>query len=656
MSDYTVQCRIWASNEYYGYGLTIENNSGSAVEFRVSISETIFHESYSYTLIVPDGMGVSRDPFSVYPANVYGTDTVLITVSLEATGEIIHTCTYTHNRIGPTGVILVIDRSGSMSQQNKMQFAKTAAEAFIDSIKPSFIALVDGVYQQYHNKFGVITYNQSASILDITPIVPGLIDFEIPGDHINPYVVTSIQAIDPNGTTSIGAGLRSALDIIREQAFNMRRVILVLSNGKENTAPWITEVVDDLISEVVKVYCIGFGYDYQIDGERLSNLSNQTNGLYRHVEDSDHLTKFFMEVLAEAFDMDVLMDPTDTIIAGETKEYPLQVTSIDEELIFILSWRDPNHELDLEFITPSGEITSSYLPQGSRFVYRDLAYKIYFFNISSNETSFSPPGNWTIRVKAKNDETFNVVALTRSQISFLANLPRRAFINQIIDISAILVINKVPVQDAEIELFVSKPSEAFDDRIAREKISWKQLGKLRYRDGTRTLKERKAIAVYNNKPIKREIERFEMKREKNEESKQITYTCQMKGEYPGNYNLKFHAKWKNDKGEVINRELNRSLYMKTKPSEFPEFKISTLEKSKESRLMSIKIDIAPKDLNGKYIGLGLANELEIITPSGNPCGFKDLGNGWYSVTTQIPIEINQLYIRFREQLWNISLE
>jgi len=363
-----------------------------------------------------------------------------------------------------------------------------------------------------------------------------------------------------------------------------------------------------------------------------------------------------MEVLAEAFDMSVLMDPTDTIVADETKEYPLQVTSIDEELIFVLSWRDINHELDLEFITPSGEITSANLPFGSRKVDRGLAYKIYFFSINSNEASLTPPGNWTIKVKAKHDETFNLVVLTRSQISFLTNLPRRAYINQAIHVSAIFAIKGVPVQDAEIQLLVSKPSESFDDKIASEEISWKQLGKIRYIDGTRTLNERKAMAIYKNKPVKRETERIVMKRKKSEKSKQVAYTCQLKGEYPGNYNLKFHAKWKNEKGEVINRELNRSLYVKAKLSESPEFKISILKKFKESRLMSIKIDIAPKDLNGKYIGLGLANEIELITPSGHPWGFKDLGNGWYSLTTQIPLEINQIYIRFRDQLWNLLLE
>ncbi|MBA7686166.1 hypothetical protein ES703_94607 [subsurface metagenome] len=583
-------------------------------------------------------MGVSRNPFSVYPNNVYGVDTVIITVSLETTGEIIHTCNYTHYRYGPTGAILVIDRSGSMGSQNKIESAKTAAEAFIDAIKPSFIALVDGMYRQYHNKYGVITYNQAASILDITPIVPGLIDMEIPGDHINPYVVISIQAINPGGTTSIGAGLRTALDIIKEQAIDMRRVILVLSDGKENTDPRISDFVEELISEAVRVYCIGFGYDYQIDAEKLSKLSNDTRGLYRHVEDSDHLTKFFMEVLADAFDMSVLMDPKDTITTDETKEYPLQVTSIDEELIFVLSWRDINHELNLEFITPSEEITSTNLPTGSRMVDRGLAYKVYSFSIKSGEPSLTPPGDWTIKVKAKNNEVFSLVVLTRSPISFFAILPRSVYINQTIPISAIFAVKGIPVQDAEIELLVSKPAEFFDDKIAIEEISWKQQAKIRYTGGARTLKERKGFTIFNNKPILRETDRISMKRQINKENKEIFYVCQLKGEYPGNYNLKFNAKWENTEGEIITREMNRSLYVKTKSSEMPEFKISILKKSKENRLMSIKINIAPKDLNGKYMGIGLTNEIELITPSANPRGFKDLGNGWYSLTTQIPLE------------------
>ncbi|MFX1503559.1 MAG: VWA domain-containing protein [Promethearchaeota archaeon] len=641
--------------------LDVYEDSRRSVKFHVNVQETIFNNSYELTTDnIGPGMGSNMFETKAYPENVFGTAPIEIIATIEDTGEIVGICSQTIERIGSTGALLIIDRSGSMGLQNKMQIAKTAAQAFIDSIsRYTYSPSLNLIFTNY---YGVVYYNQEASILDISPIPPFVIDFESPDEAYNPWVIDAIQRIEPQGYTSIGAGLQIARQIIEEQAISFRRVILLLSDGKENREPWISTELNPLISEIIKVYSVGFGYDYQIDSGKLQRLSDETLGRYRHVDDPDHLTKFYMEVLAEAFDYGVLMDPSFSIQAGESKNHYIDITSMDTELIFILSWRDPSHELNYIIHTPRGIIKPTSLPIGSQFIDRDLAYKIYKIQVRSDEKSITFPGGWNVEIIAnKHNENYTLTILTRSQVVFQVYLPKKVFIGQDIPIYARLLNNGEYIDNAVIELLISIPTENFQDRIAREKIPLKNLSKIKTYEGakcsvTKIVKTRKAHAIYKGGPIPRKEVRMKLNPYESKLDTTKKFMCILKDiKYPGNYNMRFFAKWKTEKGEVINRELNRSLYIETQVSDNPQINIKRLKNNKNENLLHIRVDIAPKDIMGNLLGLGLAEEMTITGPATRTKGFLDLFNGWYQIETYILPDSGPIFIRFRNHLWKVPL-
>jgi hypothetical protein len=663
----TAECSFSSDFQFYEYDYNFENDTDHAITFTVNESQTIFHPAHSFTTsLIPAGMAMERNPLTAYPENVFGTDTVFITItSSDNPDQVIKECQFTHNRVGPTGVILILDRSGSMGLQGKIQAAKTASGAFIDSIAPTTYTSLG--YQ--NNRYGIVLFNQIASILDISPVMPGLVDFEIPGEWINPYAISSLNAVQPDGFTSIGDSLRTGRTIIEEQATNMRRVILLLSDGKENRTPWISSEIDSLVSDAIRVYSIGLGYNYMIDSEKLNALSNATGGRYRHIDDPDTLTNFFMEVLAEAFDMTVSSSsgPNSTGLIpipsnpGEFRQrHDFSVASLEQEIIFVLSWRDPNNILDVRLVTPSGEISAANLPEGIQYIYRGKAYKIFKVPVSSRIGSPGMrPGNWSAEISAKAGVTehYSFTVLSKSRAKLLANLPiAEVYVGDDVPISARLLFNDKFVTNAKIEVEVSEVAENFPDVIARAKTDLKAISEMKGVAEPLNLPERKGSLVYKGGPCPRKKTTILL--QPSSAGKEPSYSATMKKiKYPGNYDLTFRATWKTEEGETLTRELKRTVLVKSKANlQNSQIKVKTVGKAVSKDSQRVAIDFSPKDMNGNYLGLGLQVEMSLIGPVSKRKGFVDLGNGTYRIETNVGTDGGPLFLSFQDTLWNIPIK
>lgn len=663
----TAECSFWSDFQFYEYDYAFENDTDHTMTFTVNESQTIFHPSFEFTTnLIPAGMGTRRSSLRVYPENVFGMDTVLITMTAsDNPDQIIKECQFTHNRVGPTGVLLVLDKSGSMGLEGKMQAAKTASGAFIDSIAPT--TYTSSGYQ--NNKYGVVVFNQTASILNIFPVMPGLVDFEIPGEWINPFAVNSLNAVQPGGFTSIGDGLRTARTIIEEQATNMRRVILLLSDGKENRFPLISSEIDSLVSDAIRVYSIGFGHDYLIDSEKLSALSQATGGQYRHIDDPDALTNFFMEVLAEAFDMTVSSSsgPNSTGLIpvrsnpGEfRKRHDFSVTSLEQEIIFVLSWRDPNNNLDVRFVTPSGEISASNLPEGVQYIHRGKAYKIFKIPVSSRiGSSGMRPGNWSAEISARPGVTehYSFTVLSKSRTKLLAKLPTsEIYVGDDVLISARLMSDDKPVADAKIEVEVSEVAENFRDVIARTKTDFKAVSEIKGVAEPMSFPERKGSIVYKGEPCPRKKTTILLQPTSAE--KEPGYSATLKKiKYPGNYHLTIIATWKTEGGETLTREVKRTVLVRPKASlQNSQIKVKTVGKAVSKDSQRVVVDFSPKDMSGNYLGLGLQAEMTLVGPVSKRKGFLDLGNGTYRIETNLATDGGPLFISFQEILWKVPMK
>ncbi len=110
-------------------------------------------------------------------------------------------------------ILLVIDTSGSMAADNKLEQAKEAALAFLENVEPA-------------NRIGLVTFNQ-----DVTVRVP-LDSFETNESQMRSHIL-SLRA---DGETELYGAIIESVEMMEElEEENRIRAIVVLSDGEQNS-------------------------------------------------------------------------------------------------------------------------------------------------------------------------------------------------------------------------------------------------------------------------------------------------------------------------------------------------------------------------------------------------------------------------------------
>jgi subtilisin-like proprotein convertase family protein/uncharacterized protein YegL len=154
---------------------------------------------------------------------------------------------------------LVIDHSGSMGDQNKMEQAKAAAKLLINLL-PLGKARV-----------GVIEFDDT--VTEIQPIIA----LTTQADKDN--VKAKITAIGPAGSTAIGDAAQQALNTILAPALaKNNRVVFLLSDGISNSGIDPFAVIPSYQNAQIPLFTFGFGTDADIP--TLQQLATATGGKF----------------------------------------------------------------------------------------------------------------------------------------------------------------------------------------------------------------------------------------------------------------------------------------------------------------------------------------------------------------------------------------
>lgn len=257
---------------------------------------------------------------------------------------------------GQVDIVQVLDRSGSMSSSAssggdpKIVVLRNAADHFITMMKPGVGNQLSLVQFRQDTVSFAPTYDTELQELTGTPTSGHM-------DHLR----DAAASIGVGGRTSIGDGLHQA----REQFINHGdashdRVILLVSDGKENEPIAIADIQPDLITDQVAVYVLGLGHGSGIDEGKLTDLADATGGTYRITADELIFRKFFLEVLASAVDWSVVLDPIGELGQYDTVEVPVTIAANEIGATFTVYWEGVDDAIDFTLLTPSGtEITST---------------------------------------------------------------------------------------------------------------------------------------------------------------------------------------------------------------------------------------------------------------------------------------------------------
>jgi subtilisin-like proprotein convertase family protein len=154
---------------------------------------------------------------------------------------------------------IIIDHSGSMSDENKMEQAKTAAKLLINLLPLG------------KSRVGVIEFSDSVN--EIQPIIP--LNTQADKDSVK----ARITAITPIGNTAIGDAAQVGLQKILAPALaRSNRVVFLLSDGISNTGIDPLSVIPSYQNAQIPLFTFGFGSD--ADLPTLQQLALLTGGKF----------------------------------------------------------------------------------------------------------------------------------------------------------------------------------------------------------------------------------------------------------------------------------------------------------------------------------------------------------------------------------------
>lgn len=178
----------------------------------------------------------------------------------------------------PIDLIAVIDTSGSMNSQNKMQNARDAIMALI----PFF---------SEKDRFAIVKFDSSArKIMGFKRVRP------VEYDSMYKDVIQG--RLNPSGSTSIPEGLKTAVNMIRDRGAHKNKIvsIFLLSDGNDNEREASDVIKKFLENSAVDleftIHTFGFGDDH--DSKLLSDIAKFRGGNFYYIQDLEKINECFV--------------------------------------------------------------------------------------------------------------------------------------------------------------------------------------------------------------------------------------------------------------------------------------------------------------------------------------------------------------------------
>jgi len=336
-------------------------------------------------------------------------------------------------------VMLVIDRSGSMGEQNKIQDAKSAANLFIDNLKDD-------------DQVGVASFNQQATL-----------DFGL--TTVNSSVKTQAQnvvnALVADGFTSIGGGLAVGQnELVSKGALLHPWAIVLLSDGLQNRAPFVEDVLPGIQTTKTVIHTIAFGSD--ADEVLMQEIAAKTGGSYNFspVGQGQILAGIYNTIAGAVSGQQTLVLFNGLVQSGVTDERQIVIDSTVEQATFSISWSNSGSTLGLTLEDPNGTLIDPSTAASNPDVDFVSGPTYAYYRIKSPTLI---PGPWKMKVSngtinraeagmtaAADEEAYTAQVTGQTNLNLRAYFYKSSYqANEAIKISVTLSDDQ-PIQDAQI--------------------------------------------------------------------------------------------------------------------------------------------------------------------------------------------------------------
>ena len=332
---------------------------------------------------------------------VTGTDAAMPTLDVSLVGEGVSP--------RPIDTTLVLDRSGSMDDlagdRRKIEALRDAAMLYADLLREDVGGTGTG------DGLGLVKYNQANGVhFPLTIIGPGTAD-SIAAGPLSLSAITDPAQLAPSGTTGIGGAMQTGADELGAPDPDRGQVLVVLTDGKENEAPFIDAAIADLQANhaEVQTYAVGLGFD--IEPAKLQAITNMGDEGYHQVVSTlsevtlFDLETFYFKIFSSAAGMDLVTDPTHVVDLSSNDAVVIDratVISSDRSATFLVM-EDPQMRglYELEFVSPGGQVVSAGTVIGGVAVQERVrnTYRILRIVFPEPDQASDHLGDWLLRVR-----------------------------------------------------------------------------------------------------------------------------------------------------------------------------------------------------------------------------------------------------------------
>lgn len=345
---------------------------------------------------------------------------------------------------GNVDIELVIDRSGSM-ETTPMNHAKNAAKQFVDLMEIGDMVGVVSFDDVVETDFALTTITSTVTRQNAR---------------------SAIDALYSRDMTSIGGGLQRG----QEQLTSLGNAahpwaIVLLTDGQENTAPMVADVLPAIAASKTIVHTIGLGGG--IDETLLLDIASQTGGTYSYAPSSAELPGIYSTIVGTVSGQQTLFSASGVAETGVTDELDVIVDSTVSTATFSVSWTDSSATITLTLRNPHRIINSGHANSTTIRFTSGSTYQ--YFRIGGTDLV---TGTWQMRISggtmgsavgdkpavAPAGESYVVRATGNTNLTMNLYLDRDSYlIGDFVHIAATLA-DTQPIAGATVNLDIETPS------------------------------------------------------------------------------------------------------------------------------------------------------------------------------------------------------